>query len=246
MTSMFGTDTSYSAMSSDFLALNLDNSDTIWGAGYGITQGKPIKYGDFIHSMNATDGDETNFNLLQAYQDKRTYYYDLLRQKTKKQDPALKTVYDIVRMFPQVKEFVGLLDLSGWDNYAKSFDPNTKVTYIVPTNEAILDAKSSWFHMSDPKMIREFLKAHTCSFALGFDDIIGRKLEVYTAREGFSFYVDGTGQFMPEVNFYQKGVYQKDWLMPIPNQRFKLLKSFQADNGMIYVIDGCFSPNILL
>jgi hypothetical protein len=246
MTAQFGTDTSYSAMSSDFLALNLDNSDTIWGTGYGITKGNKINYGDFIHSMNATDGDETNYGMLQGYQDKRKYYSELLRQKTKAKVPAIRTVYEIVRTFPQLSEFVKLLDLSGWDNYVKTNDPNAKVTLIVPTNKAILEAKSSWFHMSDPQMIKEFLKSHTCSFSLPFDAMVGRKLEVYTKREGFSFYADGTGQFMPELNFYQKGVYQKDWMMPIANQRFKVVKSFETDNGMIYVIDGCFSPGVLI
>jgi hypothetical protein len=246
MTSLFGTDTSYSAMNNDFLALNLDDSDYIWGTGRGITSGEPIKYSNFIHGLKKTDGDEDNFNYLQDYQTIRKTGLTYLKDNTKPKDPSIRTVYEVVRMFPQCSEFVKLLDQSNWDTYAKTYDANSKVTYIVPTNRAILDAQSSWFHMSDPKMIKELLKAHTLNFALPFDSILGKTLEVYPLRESFSFYVDGTGKFSPNITFYQKSVGLKNYEYPTPTQRYPLIKTFETDNGMVYVMDGIFSPSILI
>ena len=98
--------------------------------------------------------------------------------------------------------------------------------------------------MPDWLYLKQMLKSHTLNYKLNSSDIIDKKLELYTSLNNFSVIADGTGRIVKELNFYQKPIYMLNNKYPIPVDRFKVEKIFEGKNGIVYVINGIFSPSI--
>jgi hypothetical protein len=244
MTSIHGTNTQYDGLSDFYYSLSLTPGDKIFGTGFGITQGGPIEYDDLVRTMHIKEGQENNFDILQSYQNLAQVARDSFRaQKLTQPRSDKKTVYSVLSTFEDLSEFKKLVDVGRMKEYLEDSD---QVTLIVPTNEALREAQGSWFTMHDPKLVREFIRAHTLGFDLPYERILGRRLELYPLYEGLSYVVDGTGQFRDYINFYQKRYRINEGMYPSAQARFKLLKIFKSENGSVYVIDGAFDPEILI
>jgi hypothetical protein len=275
MSSLFGTDQGYQAMSNHYLSLALTDGDILFGTDYApILDQAPlprgINYSTLVKTEHIIDGEEKNPSILADYLRKihsieRTTSPISSLTIPKTGEP---TVYDIVNMFPDLSLFASLIDVS---NIKTDLVTDQKVTLIVPTNEALRTSLSQWLKvkgyspysepanldepvqpyktkfipsdlgMPDWYYIREIVKSHLLRYELRPQDIAQRKLELYTAHDSFSVYVDGTGHIRPEMYFYQKPLSILNYQYPLPTDPFIVKKIFQGRNGVVYVIDGVFS-----
>jgi hypothetical protein len=187
--------------------------------------------------------------------------------------PDVPSIYDIISKAPQLSEIRRLIDACDYQNVLGSGE---KVTFIAPTNDIVQQSLLTWLkvkgfspysppaNLSEPVQpyatkfipselglpdwyaLRDILKAHTLRYELRPQDIHHRKLELYTAHDGFSVIVDGTGRISHEMCFYQKPVFMLNYQYPLPMDRFRVERIFECSNGVLYVIRGMFSPQITL
>ena len=211
MTANFGTDTGYSVLAGDFYSLALDCSDKIWGTN--------INYCDLVQTMKITDGMENDPQVLDSYVKLRDGCYNSLVQRTNNymnnyddetytmakdnvtSEHYKTNIFQLLKRIPEASIFTDLCEKTGWSGRLMRSGERDKMTVFVPTNRAFREAASTWLSIQDPKMIRELLKAHTADYALEWKSMIGRLLEIYTYKEGFSFISDGTGRFKEKSTF---------------------------------------------
>ena len=230
-----------------------------------------VNYAQFVSTQKIVDGEENNPRIVSDYIQKVKQLQQTVdglqgNFPTSTDEPS---IYDLLSTFPELEWIKSLVDAG---NYAQELNGEHKLTFIAPTNEILKNSVNTWlkvkgfspysepanFHqpvqpyktkyipselgLPDWHYIRELLKAHTLRYVLRPDDIFNRKLEVYTAHENFNFIADGTGRIKPELNFYQRPVYTLNYEYPVPTDRFTVKKIFDGKNGVLYVIDGMFSP----
>jgi hypothetical protein len=266
MTALFGTDTEFSVLADSYYALALSPlDDKIWGTN--------IPYTDLVERMKITDGQEDDPKILQAYTNLVDGSYNQMVKSTNPDagclynqggmrigsrfsdedygraqysDKPRTNVWQLMQRIPQISDFSAMCAATNWSDKLTGEYEKDRWTIFAPTNDAMRKAKNSWLTTTNRHVLRELCKAHTSNFALKWNSMIKRKLEVYTVRDGFSFVVDGTGRFKNSVNVYQKPYGMLNFEYPIGLERFDIVQAYETDNGNVYIIDGVFSPAILV
>jgi hypothetical protein len=231
-----------------------------------------VNYASLVHNQKIIDGEENNPYIVSDYIKKineiKKQTSNLSSSPLKAPNP---TVYDIIGMFPQLKLIKSLIDAGDFKNELNGDSP---VTFLAPTNEVLNNSLHKWLKiknfsphsekaftaddiqpyttkytstdlgMPDWLYLKQMLKSHTLNYKLNSSDIIDKKLELYTSLNNFSVIADGTGRIVKELNFYQNPIYMLNNKYPIPVDRFTVEKIFEGKNGIVYVINGIFSPSI--
>ena len=266
MTACHGTDTEFSVLADSYYKLALSPlDDKIWGTN--------IPYTDLVERMKIYDGQEDDPKILQAYSNIVDGCYNemvkksdpgagctynqggmLIKSKISDEDYGLAEYSDVpktnvlqlMRKIPEISDFTRMIESTGWGQRLTAGYEKDRFTIFAPSNDAMKKAQGTWLKTNNRHVLRELCKAHTTDFALKWNSIIRRKLEVFTMREGFSFVADGTGKFKNSVNVYQKPYGMLDLQYPIGLERFDIKQAYETDNGNVYIIDGVFSPAILV
>jgi uncharacterized surface protein with fasciclin (FAS1) repeats len=249
MTTSFGVDTAYSAISDYYLALAPNCDDTIFGTNVnycnlvktGIVDGQENDPAIVYGFENYTKGVQKSF-------DKATKHLSQVAEQ-----PV--TVLSILTDNPETSLFKQLCDLTGWSEYLKA---TRDLTVFVPTNNSLQNALNTWLSIGDTSTVKEVLKAHTLKYNLIYPDLQNKLLKLNTAKEGFTFYIDDTNRHTPYTNVYTKSYHFNNFTYPLPEVRIPLLKAFTTNGGWgqahlsangtvnsnatIYIIDGIFKP----
>jgi hypothetical protein len=231
-----------------------------------------VNYQNLIHSMRLVDGEENNPNILKRYIEANQNASKTLRGLEQTPERPTQTIYNVLNMIPEVSRIKQIIDTVGYKNILNDVTQHgdlsqRRYTFFAPTNQAVDNAMQTWLK-DEPKdnetpqpytfrnkssylglpnlQLRSILKAHTLGFNLRIQDTYDRKLELYTLEAPFSFVIDGTSRVVSYLNVYQKPSYLKNYQYPLPIDRFKVLKTFEVENGSLYIIDNMFSPQIVV
>lgn len=229
-----------------------------------------INYASLVYNEQLVDGEELNPKIVGRFASKINELKTQTSKLAKKPESEEPSLYEVLSMFPQLDMMKEIVDVSKFQNVLQQSDK--KMTLVVPTNDVLKRSIHKWLRLRgsspysepatydeplqpyshkfvpselglpDTYYLRDLVKAHTLPFELRPMDLMGRKLEVYTMQSTFSFIVDGTGKINSALNMYQKPLSILNYEYPLPIDRFKVLKIFEARNGVMYVIDGVFYP----
>lgn len=246
MTSIQGTDTAYGAIDGNYLALAPECSDTIFGTD--INYCSLVKAGTSKNGFMKgyfKDGDEEDPDVIKQYQTMVEQFNKNITKGITLKQKSPSTINDLLHLIPEVSEISKIVDLT---NYSKnlSFDMGPYTTFIAPSNDALKKAKNTWLKTTNPNVLRNLLMSHTLDFLLSPVTLQTRLTRVYTHNPAFWFVADGTGKFSNQLNFYQEPYTLQDLTYNLPYDRFNVLKTYTTDNGILYIIDGIFSPDIIL
>jgi hypothetical protein len=248
MTSLQGTDTAYSSISGNYLALAPDCSDTIFGTD--INYCSLVKAGTNPYGfMKGTfvDGNEEDPSVLNQYSTLLTNFNKKLAESIPLQKKPPKSIYDLLQIIPNVSETLKLVNDSNFSDYLSTppIGNSIGITFIAPTNSFVKKARNTWFTTKNKPMINAILKAHLLNFVLAPKTLENRLLKVYTHNPSFSFISDGTGNIVNYLNFYQQPVTLLNNEYSLKYDRFKVVETYMTENGILYVIDGMFLPEII-
>jgi len=230
-----------------------------------------INYASLVYNEKIVDGEEMNPKIVGRLASKINKLKEETAKLSIHPSSEEPDLYQVLSMFPQLDVMKEIIDVSNCRSLLQAPD---KKTLIVPTNEVLEKSIKTWLRLKgaspysepanytdpvqpyankfvpselglpDTYYLRELVKAHLLSFELRPQDLLNRKLEVYTMRDSFSFIVDGTAKIKKELNMYQKPLSLLNYEYPLPIDRFVVKKIFEARNGIMYVIDGVFYPTI--
>jgi hypothetical protein len=244
MSSIQGTDTGYSAIAGNYLALAPECSDTIFGTN--------INYCKLVHDGTMkngfldgkfVDGYENDPYVISKYMSLRNEFNTNLSKDIKLEKGTIKNIYQLLHTIPETSEIAKIVDYADFGNKLES---STFSTFIAPSNSAVKKAKNTWLNTNSKGVLRSLLDAHLLNFLLPAKKIENRLLRVNTANPAFWFTADGTAQISKGITFYQKPYELLTDKYSLPYDRFNVEKIYVTDNGAIYVIDGMFSPDIIL
>lgn len=241
MSSLYGTNQAYQALSDTYLALSLDeNGDKIFPTN--------IKYNDLVE-WGIYDGQERDPFVVNEYMRQQQNCIGSLckeEEKTMSDYSLSTTVWNTMMNMSEISKFVALCHRSGWNRYLN--DPNSlsKVTIFAPINQAIPDTWIEKMNVMNGNSIRPFMSAHTLPFAFKIEQAKGRKLRLYTSLNTYSIYVDGTGEVEEGVNIYVPKTTFNTLSYPTPFERIHILKVIYTQNGTIVIIDGICKPQVIV
>jgi len=242
MTTTFGTDTAYSAISDYYLNLAPSCDDTIFGTN--------INYCDLV-KFGIKDGGENDPLMLNAYQSFNNSLKKSFQNQSKGDQTPLAgqevNIYDIISEIPELSIYKSLLDQTGWDQFVQVSD---KITLFAPTNTALQNALNTWLSSRNIAVLRDLLKAHTLPYKLEYEDVQDRLLLLNTLKPTFKFYFDDTNTKTAYPSLYTNTYELRHYKYPIPESRIQVVKTFEAgDTGKspqvsstLYIIDGLFNP----
>jgi hypothetical protein len=246
MTSIQGTDSGYSAISGIYLKLAPECSDTIFGTDINYCQlvEDGTKKNGFLKGR-FVDGQENDPEIIAKYQQLKENFNKKLTSQIQLKPKAPSTVYDLLHIIPNVSEMLKLVDMAEYGEYLQtpSYLP---ITFIAPINSALSNATSTWLKTKSKGILKSLLKAHTLDYILVPKTIENRLLRIYTKNQSFYFTADGTGKFKNYINFYQEPTVMLNYQYNLPYDRFKVVATYVTDNGILYLIDGIFSPQMIL
>ena len=248
MTTSFGVDTAYSAISDYYLALAPNCDDTIFGTN--------VNYCNLVKT-GIVDGQENDPAIVYGFQN-YTKGVQKSFDKAVKQQPIADTpvtILSILKDNPETMLFSQLCDLTGWSEYLKA---TRDLTVFAPTNSSLQNALNTWLSVGDTSTIKEVLKAHTLKYNLNYPDLQNKLLKLTTVKEGFNFFIDDTNRHTLYTNVYTKSYHFNNFTYPLPEVRIPLLKAFTTNGGWgqshldsngtsgsnatVYIIDGIFKP----
>ena len=236
MSSIHGTDTSYGAIDKNYLALALDCSETLFGTD--------INYCNIVHTMKLKDGQENNPEVIKAYTEWRDHFnYEIAKSIQVDAKKTPDTIYDCLQRIPECSEIVK------WINsveYGQHLSMNYPTTFIAPINSVILYSQKTWLRTKQKGILRALLKAHTLDYILSPTSLEGKMLRVSTKCKPFSFIADCTHKITKECTFFQESVTLLSNEYNRIRDRFNILKIIVTKNGIIYIIDGIFSPENIM
>jgi hypothetical protein len=244
MTSTQGTDTAYSAIAGNYLALAPECSDTIFGTNINYCQlvKDGTKKNGFLNGK-FVDGYEDNPDVINAYLQLKHEFNQNLSKNIKLEKKPPKTLYDIIHMVPEASEIAKLMDKIG---YGDKLQSHRYITFIAPSNNALNKARDTWLKTDNKYILKNLLDAHLLNYMLSPKNIQTRLLKVNTVNPAFWFVADGTAKFTSDMNFYQTPYTLLNNEYSLPLDRFKVEKIYMTDNGVLYIIDGMFSPDTIL
>ena len=244
MTSIQGTDTAYASIDGNYLALSPECSDTIFGTNinycslvkagtnpYGFMKGKFV------------DGNEEDPEVLKQYATLKYNFNEKLAKSIPLVKSAPKTIYDLLHTIPQVSEVLKLVDMTDFSRYL--INTPYGATFIAPSNNFLKKAKGDWLKTKNKGVIKSLLMAHLLDYILSPKNIENRLLRVYTHNPAFWFTADGTGKIVNYLNFYQQPTTLLTDEYSLKYDRFKVIGTYMTDNGILYIIDGMFTPDII-
>jgi hypothetical protein len=123
---------------------------------------------------------------------------------------------------------------------------NYPTTFIAPINSVILYSQKTWLRTKQKGILRALLKAHTLDYILSPTSLEGKMLRVSTKCKPFSFIADCTHRITKECTFFQESVTLLSNEYNRIRDRFNILKIIVTKNGIIYIIDGIFSPENIM
>lgn len=236
MSSIHGTDTAYGAIGKNYLSLALDCSETLFGTD--------VNYCNIVHTMKLKDGQENNPEVIKAYTELRdSFNYQLAQSIPIDTKKIPDTIYDCLQLIPECSEVVKWIDSV---QYGPQLSMNYPTTFIAPVNDIINSSKKTWLRTKQKGILRALLKAHTLDYILSPTSLEGKMLRISTKCKPFSFIADGTRQITKDCTFFQESVTLLSNEYNRIRDRFKILKIIVTTNGIIYIIDGIFSPENIM
>jgi len=248
MTSIQGTDTSYSSIDGNYLALAPECSDTIFGTN--INYCSLVKAGTNPYGfMKGTfvDGNENDPDVLNKYATLKMNFNKRLAESVPLQKQPPKNIYDLLQIIPNVSETLKLVNESNFSHYLSTppIGNSVGITFIAPTDSFLKKARQTWFKTKSKGMINSILKAHLLDFVLAPKSLENRLLRVYTHNPSFSFTSDGTANIVNYLNFYQQPNTLLNNEYSLKYDRFKIVGTYMTENGILYIIDGMFLPEVI-
>lgn len=256
MAGMYGTTQSYQGMADTFMGLAPSCGDKLFGSG--------IDYCDLVQ-WGIYDGQENDPRVLQKYWQQRQQHQKSLAlelgsvqpQEAQRQASTEKvTVASALSQLPHLSQFREVCERSGWMPYLDGSRSEKKITLFAPTNEAW--QSKGWDLQRNVNVLgvqnafnnelRLIAQAHTLPFGVEQTELVKRKVRLYTSLEGFTIYVDGTGEVRPTLNVYQPSP-EDEWLnfqYPVPRPRMDIVETYYTNNGALYVINGVFRPTVIV
>ena len=144
MSSIQGTDTGYSAIAGNYLALAPECSDTIFGTN--------INYCKLVHDGTMkngfldgkfVDGYENDPYVISKYMSLRNEFNTNLSKDIKLEKGTIKNIYQLLHTIPETSEIAKIVDYADFGNKLES---STFSTFIAPSNTAVKKAKNTWLN----------------------------------------------------------------------------------------------------
>ena len=254
MASLQGTTQAYQALAGTYLNLAPSCGDKLFGSN--------IDYCDLV-TWGIYDGQENDPKVLKSYLNQTN---SKIKSVWQTGEDAIKdaygepvsyslspantktTVYGLLSQLPQLSTMKKVIERSGWDSYLNSANDIYKVTLFAPNNQAFENSIYAQmpFENWNKNNLRVLGQAHTLPFTFEQGQAIDRKLRLYTALNGFSVYIDGTGEVSNKLNFYIPPDKMLNLRYPNPMKRINVVQAYYTNNGALYEIDGIFDPEVIL
>ncbi len=241
MSGLYGTTQAYQPISSYYLNLAPSCDDNIFGTN--INYCKLVNWGIY-------DGQEKDPFVLNLYtKDKSSCNASICKEENidnNNEDIEQMTIWSLLQSLPQCKKWSKIIKRSGFYDYINQTNQNFKTTMFVPIDNAIPEEWMMYLNNVNNNSLRPLCLAHTLPFAFEQSSAYGRKLRLYTSLDTFSVYIDGTGEVLNELNFYIPPTEMLLFQYPQPLKRIKIIQGYYTTNGAMYLIDGIFSPSVVI
>jgi len=256
MTSLFGTTQAFQGLAGTYLYLAPNCGDKVFGTDINYCS---------LTNWGIYDGQEKDAAVLNLYKKQRNSCMDGMCDPTSKFTQSQKedydratstitpngsttktTVWSLIQSHPRLSKWKKIVEKTGYDKYINELNGITYVTMFAPVNESIPDEWMSNLQNVTGNSIRPLAQAHTLPFQLDQKQAYGKKLRLYTSLETYSVYLDGTGEVRDTLNFYIPPEDILNLRYPQPLSRINILQGYYSNNGALYLIDGMFSPNVVV
>jgi uncharacterized surface protein with fasciclin (FAS1) repeats len=242
----FDTISAYESIAPYFNSLALDCSDSIWGTdvpGTSVYVPGGMNYCSLVATLNLEDGQEQQKDKLEDYSRLYNGNLNALDYAVANHDYSHKkhtNVFDILQSHPHTKKWNQIINKANWEGYIYQ---NPFVTLFAPIDAAVPHF-SNLIQLSDYQL-RPLCKAHTLYYPLDPDSLPHRKHQVRTTLQGFSPIVDGRNP--ARIQIYEMNYQLNNGLeYPELQKKATILAQYQADNGMLYLIDQMLEPRIVI
>lgn len=221
-----GIDTGYQSIANNYLYLNVNDSDRIYGT-------------------DVTIGDLQKIGVSEELYNDRTFISNLIRQNsqnryniTLKEEPS-STVYDVLSSYNELSDCKKFIDSANYGNELRS--RNTTFFAFTNANSKLAD---EWVDQCGSSSYKtELLKAHTLGFIAEPSFLKNRIIKLFSKSEGNELYVNGQAKpmYLYDDNKELNGVSFSNPLL-----KNNITAFITCDNGLLYVIDRPIYPQIVI